>query len=69
MGFQDRSSSRFSVTSIINLILRFLQMVFALAVVGLYAQDLNKARKEHKYSDGKWVCLLNRYTRTPIAHA
>jgi len=30
-------------------------MVFALAVVGLYAQDLNKARKEHKYSDGKWV--------------
>jgi H+/Cl- antiporter ClcA len=36
-------------------------MVFALAVVGLYAQDLNKARKEHKYSDGKWVCLLNRH--------
>jgi len=30
-------------------------MVFALAVIGLYAQDLNKARKEHKYSDGKWV--------------
>ena len=69
MGIRDRGSSRFSVTNIINLILRFLQMVFALAVVGLYAQDLNKARKEHKYSDGKWVCLLNRHISTPTAHA
>jgi cation transporter-like permease len=69
MGIRDRDSSRFSVTNIINLILRFLQMIFALAVVGLYAQDLNKARKEHKYSDGKWVCLLNRHIATLVAHA
>jgi len=55
MGVRDLSSSRFSIANIINLVLRFLQLVFALAVVGLYAQDLNKARKEDKYSDGKWV--------------
>jgi hypothetical protein len=69
MGIRDHDSSRFSVTNIINLILRFLQMIFALAVVGLYAQDLNKARKEHKYSDGKWVCLFNRHTATLSAYA
>jgi hypothetical protein len=50
------SSARFSVTNIINLVFRFLQLVFALAVIGLYAQDLHKAKREHKYSDGKWVC-------------
>jgi len=55
MRMRDSKSSRFSVTDIINLVLRFLQLVFALAVIGLYAQDLNKARKEQKYSDGKWV--------------
>ena len=68
MGIRDRDSSRFTVTSILNLILRFLQMVFALTVVGLYAQDLHKAKKEHKYSDGKWVCLLNRHIWTPTTH-
>jgi len=55
MGLRDSNSSRFSIANIINLVLRFLELIFALAVVGLYAQDLNKARKEHKYSDGKWV--------------
>ncbi|KAI4241776.1 MAG: hypothetical protein LQ352_007379 [Teloschistes flavicans] len=34
--------------------LRFLQFVFAITVIGLYAQDLRKAHKEHKYSDSKW---------------
>jgi len=54
-GLRDSGGSRFSITNIINLTLRLLQLIFALAVVGLYAQDLNKARKENKYSDGKWV--------------
>ena len=31
-------------------------MILALAVCGLYGVDLNKANREHKYSDGKWVC-------------
>jgi len=34
---------------------RFIQMILAVAVIGLYAQDLNRAAKEGKYSDGKWV--------------
>jgi hypothetical protein len=36
-------------------IFRFIQIVLALAVCGLYGVDLNRAHKEHKYSDGKWV--------------
>ncbi len=34
---------------------RFIQLVLALAVCGLYGVDLTKARKENKYTDGKWV--------------
>jgi hypothetical protein len=41
-----------------HVLFRFIQMVMALAVVGLYAQDLNRANKAGKYSDGKWVCLF-----------
>ena len=40
---------------ITNWVLRFLQFVFAIAVIGLYAQDLKKAHKEHKYTDSKWA--------------
>lgn len=38
-----------------NWILRFLQFVFAIAVIGLYAQDLKNAHHEHKYTDSKWA--------------
>lgn len=48
-------SSRFSLANILNLVLRILQIVFALAVVGLYAQDLNRGDKVPKYTDSKWV--------------
>ncbi|KAK0105187.1 hypothetical protein ONS95_004417 [Cadophora gregata] len=34
---------------------RFIQLVFALAVCGLYGVDLNRANKAGKYSDGKWI--------------
>ena len=40
---------------ILNLVLRFIQFVLALTVLGLYGQDLNSAHKEHKYADSKWV--------------
>ena len=40
---------------IANWTLRFLQFVFAIAVIGLYAQDLQKAHKEQKYTDSKWA--------------
>ena len=54
-----KSSSTTSTDSfpllIVNWVLRFLQFVFAVAVIGLYAQDLKKAHKEHKYTDSKWA--------------
>lgn len=60
MGFKNGgSSSRLGFMKIVTLVFRFLQIVFALAVVGLYAQDLNKARKVGKYSDSKWVTYLS----------
>ena len=40
---------------VIHATLRFLQFVFALAVLGLYGTDLNNARKKHVYADKKWV--------------
>ncbi|PSS14857.1 hypothetical protein M430DRAFT_35720 [Amorphotheca resinae ATCC 22711] len=36
-------------------VFRFIQMIFALTVCGLYGVDLHAAHKEHKYSDAKWV--------------
>lgn len=40
-------------------VFRFIQLVLALTVCGLYGVDLHKANREHKYSDGKWVFLPN----------
>jgi hypothetical protein len=34
---------------------RFVQMIFALAVCGLYGADLHDAAKHHVPSDSKWV--------------
>ncbi len=63
-----------TVSYIAHSIYRFIQIVLALAVCGLYGVDLNKADKEHKYSDGKWVCLsspppppLSLFSNNPIA--
>jgi len=44
-----------TVSYIAHSAFRFIQMILALAVCGLYGVDLHKANKEHKYSDGKWV--------------
>jgi hypothetical protein len=35
--------------------IHFFQFVLALVVLGLYGQDLNNARLQHKYADSKWV--------------
>jgi len=37
-------------------ILHFVQLVLAIAVIGLYGTDVDRAHKEGKYTDGKWVC-------------
>lgn len=43
--------------NLFNQLLRFCQLIFGIAVIGLYGQDLNRAHKEHKYADAKWVRL------------
>jgi len=45
----------FRKSNLLNLCLRTLQLVQGLVVIGLYGVDLNRANREHKYSDGKWV--------------
>lgn len=49
------SSSGSPVGFIINAVLRFLQFVFAIAVIGLYATDISNARKGHEHQDSRWV--------------
>ncbi|MCJ1354397.1 MAG: hypothetical protein MMC33_004385 [Icmadophila ericetorum] len=49
------SSNNHGLTSILIFIYRFLQLVLALTVCGLYGVDLNNARKAHVYADSKWV--------------
>jgi hypothetical protein len=42
--------------NIISLLWRFSQCIVAVAVIGLYAQDLNKNNKDNKYYNyAKWV--------------
>jgi hypothetical protein len=37
-------------------ILHFIQLVLAIAVIGLYGTDIDRAHRQGKYTDGKWVC-------------
>ncbi|KIN08104.1 hypothetical protein OIDMADRAFT_97765, partial [Oidiodendron maius Zn] len=37
-----------------HIVYRFIQMIFALAVCGLYGADLHNANKHHVPSDSKW---------------
>lgn len=45
-----------TLSYIAHSVFRFIQLVLAIAVIGLYGTDLSAAHKQHKYSDGKWVC-------------
>ncbi|KAL8811556.1 MAG: hypothetical protein Q9200_001699 [Gallowayella weberi] len=57
-SFKPRSSSTSSSGSLLFNIplwtLRFLQFVFAITVIALYAQDLHGAHKLHRYADSSW---------------
>lgn len=46
-----------------HIIFRFVLLILGIAVIGLYAQDLNRANKEGKYSDGKWVSCARAHSR------
>lgn len=48
-------ASYLSIGSAARIIVRLFQFVMGLVVMGLYAQDLDKARKAGKYADPKWV--------------
>lgn len=51
------NGAEMTLSYILHSVFRLIQIIMALTVCGLYGVDLNKADKEHKYSDGKWVCL------------
>jgi len=53
MGIRD--SCNMGMGYIGHAFFRFIQLVMALAVCGLYGVDLHAANKHGKYSDGKWV--------------
>lgn len=45
----------FTPTTIARLVLRLFQFVMGLTVIGMYAVDLDRARKQGKYMDTKWI--------------
>lgn len=47
--------SHFTLSSAILIFLRFFQFVLGITVIGLYAVDLDNARKAGSYIDSKWV--------------
>ncbi|KAL6711507.1 hypothetical protein ACN47E_004441 [Coniothyrium glycines] len=47
--------SHFSKLGLLRIILRFVQFIFGIAIIGIYAQDLDAARKARAYVDSKWV--------------
>ncbi|KAI0912201.1 hypothetical protein F4824DRAFT_359144 [Ustulina deusta] len=53
MGLVDMTASSMLFAS-----LHFFQFVLALAVIGLYGTDLDRADREEAYSDGKWVYAI-----------
>ena len=57
MAFKPSSSSNPGGFAgfIFNTVLRFLQLVLALTVVGLYGGYVNAARLVHIYADGNYV--------------
>ncbi|KAK2782352.1 hypothetical protein FQN53_009786 [Emmonsiellopsis sp. PD_33] len=54
-GVKKRYSVGSTVDMVVEAFVRFLQFVFGIAVIGLYAQDLVAAKKNHKEFDPKWT--------------
>ncbi|KAI1614015.1 hypothetical protein EDD36DRAFT_212784 [Exophiala viscosa] len=45
----------FRKSNLLNLLFRTAQLIIGLTIIGLYGVDLNRAHREDKYTDGKWV--------------
>ncbi|KAI9802558.1 MAG: hypothetical protein M1833_001630 [Piccolia ochrophora] len=54
MAFRESSTGGFA-GFVVRGIFRFLMLIFALAVAGLYGTDLNNAQKANKAGDPKWI--------------
>jgi len=61
--------SHFSVGAAIRIFIRLCQFFLGIAVIGIYAQDLNNARKRSKYVDSKWVWAVVCGTLSAITSA
>lgn len=55
-GVKSRYNAGSIVGTLIESSIRFFQFVFAIAVIGLYGQDVDKARKTGFSQDARWVC-------------
>ena len=55
VGLKNRFSASLTLSSALLLTLRLFQFVMGLTVIGMYAVDLDRARKQGKYVDTKWV--------------
>jgi len=63
------NGAEMTLSYILHSVFRLIQIIMALTVCGLYGVDLHKADKEHKYSDGKWVCLSSPLHHPPPTSA
>jgi hypothetical protein len=52
----------FRKSNLLNLLFRTAQLIIGLTIIGLYGVDLNRAHREDKYTDGKWV-----HTTSPLS--
>jgi hypothetical protein len=55
VGLQTSLTNNFSIGGAALLLIRLFQFVMGIVVIGLYAQDLDRAHKAGKYADPKWV--------------
>lgn len=54
-GIKSRYSTGSIIGTLFECCIRFLQFVFGIAVIGLYAQDVDRARKHGDSQDSRWV--------------
>ncbi|CAI6341015.1 unnamed protein product [Periconia digitata] len=55
VGLKNRLSANLTLSSAFRITLRLFQFVMGIVVIGLYAVDLDRARKAGVYYDSKWM--------------
>ncbi|KAF2015572.1 hypothetical protein BU24DRAFT_180603 [Aaosphaeria arxii CBS 175.79] len=54
-GIKNEARASVTPTLILRIFIRLIQFALGVAVIGLYAQDLDRARRAGKYIDAKWA--------------